>query len=313
MAIITQKDKRSGITYAYEATYTWDKEKKQSRAKRTLIGRVDTETGDIVPTDGRMKKARENAQSKAASKRGPVSFENSARLFYGATYLLDVISGQTGVTDDLKECFPETYKEILSIAQYLVLEDKTPLYRFEKWAALHKHPYGKDIPSQRSSELFAGITEDAVQRFFRLQGKRRMENEYWLYDTTSLSSYSAGLRQIQYGYNREDDKLPQLNLALVYGEQSRLPFYYRKLAGNIPDVKTVKGLLADLSNLGLNKLKLVMDKGFFSIDNINGLMKERLKFLIAVRTSMTMVRKELDAVYDNFRSFEFYNEGHQLY
>lgn len=56
MAIIYQHDKRSGITYAYESISFWDKEKKQSRAKRTLIGRVDSVSGEIVPTDGRCKK-----------------------------------------------------------------------------------------------------------------------------------------------------------------------------------------------------------------------------------------------------------------
>jgi len=56
MGIIYQNDKRSGITYAYENTAYWDKEKKVSRSKRTLIGRVDEETGSIVPTDGRGKK-----------------------------------------------------------------------------------------------------------------------------------------------------------------------------------------------------------------------------------------------------------------
>lgn len=44
MAITYNRDKRSGKTYAYETTYTWDKEKKQSRSKRTLIGRLDEET-----------------------------------------------------------------------------------------------------------------------------------------------------------------------------------------------------------------------------------------------------------------------------
>ncbi len=55
-AIVYQTDKRSGITYAYESISHWDKEKKQSRSKRTLIGRVHKETGEIMPTDGRMKK-----------------------------------------------------------------------------------------------------------------------------------------------------------------------------------------------------------------------------------------------------------------
>ena len=58
MAIIKQFDKRSGITYVYDSKSYYDKEKKCSRAKRTLIGKVDPDTGEIVPTDGRNKGAR---------------------------------------------------------------------------------------------------------------------------------------------------------------------------------------------------------------------------------------------------------------
>ena len=66
MAIVYQKDKRSGITYAYESKSFWDKEKKMSRAKRTLIGRVDTETGEIIPTDGRCRKLSPSHQEDAS-------------------------------------------------------------------------------------------------------------------------------------------------------------------------------------------------------------------------------------------------------
>lgn len=61
MAIIKQHDKRSGITYAYESHSYWDPEKKMTRAKRKLIGRVDPQTGEIVPTDGRNKKPKTTA------------------------------------------------------------------------------------------------------------------------------------------------------------------------------------------------------------------------------------------------------------
>ena len=58
MAIIKQFDKRSGITYVYDSKSYYDKEKKCSRAKRTLIGKIDPDTGEIIPTDGRNKGAR---------------------------------------------------------------------------------------------------------------------------------------------------------------------------------------------------------------------------------------------------------------
>ena len=63
MGIIKQLDKRTGITYVYESKAYWDKEKQQSRAKRTLIGKLDPETGEMIPTDGRHRKT-EAAQEK---------------------------------------------------------------------------------------------------------------------------------------------------------------------------------------------------------------------------------------------------------
>ncbi|MDO9592432.1 MAG: IS1634 family transposase [Erysipelotrichaceae bacterium] len=313
MAVINQFDKRSGITYVYESISYWDKEKQQPRAKRKLIGRRDPQTGEVVPTDGRGKKRYENPENIQLTKPGPIPIDTLARRFYGATYLLDEIGKVLGVNEDLKQCFPEVYKQIQSIAYYLILESDSPLFRFEKWSTLHKHPFDKNIPSQRSSEIFADISEEQKSKFFKLQERRRSEDEYWAYDTTSLSSYSQTLRQVQYGKNKEDDRLPQINLALVFGERSGLPFYYRKLAGNIPDVSTVKNLLADFQALGFDKVKLVMDRGFYSESNINGLFKEHLKFIVAVQTGISFVRNEIDKVYESLRSFENLDEQHGLY
>lgn len=307
-AIVFQTDKRTGITYAYQSISHWDKEKKQSRAKRTLIGRVDSQSGKIVPT--RKKSTPEVVETK---KRGPVPTSHVSRSFYGATYLFDAIGEKLGIIDDLKKCFPDTYKQILSTAYYLILENKNPLSRFSKWAALHKHPFGKDIPSQRSSELFASISEEERYSFFNLQGKRRAEKEYWAYDTTSISSYSQCLKQVRYGVNKEDDHLPQINLALLFGEKSNLPFYYRKLPGNITDVKTVKNLIADMDFLEYKKIKLVMDRGFYSEDNINALYQNHLKFLMATKLSLKFVKTELNKVRDSLRNWTNYSQKYELY
>ena len=311
MSIIKQTDKRTGITYAYETVYRWDKEKKQSRAKRKCVGKVDPDTGKIVPTRGRSKKKPDSAP--ADKKPGPIAFTESKHLYYGATYLLETLSNNLGLTADLRSCFPDDYKQLLSLAFFLILEDNNPLYRFEKWHITHKHPYGKNILSPRSSELFSSITDEQVQSFFRLQGKRRVEEEYWAYDSTSISSYSETLTQVQYGKNKEDDKLPQLNLLLVFGEKSRLPFYYRKLAGNIPDGKTVKHLLEDLDILGFGKAKFVMDRGFYSENNINALYREHIKFLVGTKLSLRFIKNNLNEVYDDIRMFYNYEEGSNTY
>ena len=312
MAIIKQHDKRSGITYIYESTSYWDKEKKQPRSKRKLIGKLDPATGEIVPTDGRGKK-RGKKDIDNPAKRGPVPSVKTERLFFGATYLFDQIGEVTGVTADLKTCFPKSYKQIQSIAYYLILEDQNPLFRFKKWAMLHKHPYGKDIPSQRSTEVFQSITEEAKMQFFRLQGKRRVEKEYWAYDSTSISSRSESLRQVRYGRNKDGEKLPQINLALIFGEKSGLPFYYRKVAGNIPDVKTIRELLRELDILGYEKIKLVMDRGYYSADNINALYKDHLKFLCGTSTALSFAKSFIREIGSRKDHYEYYNSNLELY
>jgi len=217
-AIVYQTNKKTGISYAYESISFWDKKKKQSRAKRKCIGRLDPETQKIIST-----RKRKTPVLYEKAKRGPVPITRTTRSFYGATYLFDCIGEDTGVEEDLKACFPESYRQILSIAYYLILEDKNPLSRFPHWAALHRHPHGNIISSQRSSELFASITEEDKQRFFWLQGKRRMDKEYLAYDSTSISSYSKCLRQVRYGKNKDHEHLAQINLTLLFGQQSRLP------------------------------------------------------------------------------------------
>ena len=306
MAIINQHDKRSGITYVYESHSYWDKEKKQVRAKRRLIGRRDMETGEIKPTDGRGRRRKDKKEAE-------ISTDKMSRKFYGATYLLDEIGKKLKIDSNLQACFPSTYKQILSLAYYMILEESSSLYRFEKWGYLHRHPYGADIPSQRVSDIFSGITEDSKSRFHKLFAKCHNDKEHWFYDTTSISSYSDTLKQVRYGKNRDDDKLPQINLALVYGSKSNLPFYYRKLAGNISDVSTIKNLLADFKSLDFNNVKIVMDRGFYSEGNINALLKNHIKFLIAPKSSLSFVRKEFDKAYDEFTSFEYYNEQYELY
>lgn len=58
MAIIKQYHKDTDTTYVYESISYWDAEKGQSRSKRTLLGKIDAETGEVVPTGkrGRRKK-----------------------------------------------------------------------------------------------------------------------------------------------------------------------------------------------------------------------------------------------------------------
>ena len=310
MSRVHVKNKKNGVTYVYESTSYWDKEKKQPRNTRICIGKLDPETSEIIYN----KRYRERQELEAAKKQAgrPITTEHQ-RLFYGATYLFDRIVEKTGVKADLQKHFGSLSDSILSLAYYLVLEDKVPLSRFSRWARTHVHPLGKDIPSQRSSDLFKSITEDAKQRFFLSQSQRRAEEEYLIYDTTSISSYSQILKQVKYGLNKDHDPLAQINLALLLGHRSRLPVSYRKLAGNIADVTTIKKLLHDVKYLLPNKPMFVLDRGFYSQENVNALYTHHYKFLLSAKTSLRWVQTVWEAIRPVMEDYNHYSHTHDLY
>lgn len=299
----------NGTEYVFEDHPYWDAKKKRGAHKRIYIGK--NVNGEFVPNKKYLLQ-QELESAKKQLKPGPVATDLSIRKFYGAVYLLEQIGEITGVTHDLKRCFPETYQQILSIAYYLILES-TPLYRFSKWNHTHKHPYGRNIPSQRSSELLASISEHPKIRFFTLQADRRLETEFLAFDTTSISSYSQLIKQVKYGKNKEDDDLPQINLALLLGEKSGLPAYYRKLPGNLSDVKLVEKLMKDISFLKLEKVKLVLDRGFYSADNINSMYRHHYKFLIGGKLSLSFIKSKLDQIRDELKTRKNYHREVSLF
>ncbi len=309
MSIVHLKNRQNGVTYVYESHSYWDKEKSQARNNRACIGKLDPETREVIYNKRYLEKQQQSLDAKVGR---PPSLDYQ-RCFYGATYLFDQIGEKLGVTADLKVCFPDTYQQILSMAYYLILEDRNPMSRFGRWERTHKHPYAKPIPSQRSSELFGSITEDAKQRFFSMQSARRLEEEYLAYDTTSISSYSQTIKQVKYGMNKDHDPLAQINLALLLGQTSRLPVSYRKLPGNISDVKTIKKLLSELEYLNIKKVKLVLDRGFYSQDNVNALYGHHYKFLLATKTSLKFVKKHLDNIRASMVTRANYSARHMLY
>jgi len=79
------------------------------------------------------------------------------------------------------------------------------------------------------------LDEDGRQIFLAAWLRYRSESECLCFDITKVSSYFALNEHVKYGENRDGKDLRQLNLALLFGQKSMLPVYYRELPRNISD------------------------------------------------------------------------------
>lgn len=221
----------------------------------------------------------------------------------GASIVLDTITERLGLRGLLKSCFPKEHDQILTMAYYLTSKG-TPLSHCGTWCKGHAHPLGEVLTDQRISEILRSITMDGKQTFLNRWMRKALEDDYLCYDITSVSSYSEFNEYIKYGHNRDNEKLPQLNLAMLFGQNSGLPVYFERMPGNITDVTTLNNLLETFKALEIKAFNYVMDKGFYSKKNVDKLFASHVKFTVAVPLNNKWVQHAIDEIYTVIHSPE---------
>jgi len=265
---------------------------KQARNKQVCVGKIDPLTGAFVPS--------KRLDPNQAVLRDPI-VTASARVV-GPHLVLDAIAERTDLRSIMKSVFPMSYHEFMAMACYLASQGGA-LSLCSSWAKSHIPDLAASLSSQRISELLATVSTDQKQTFFAKWMKKRLENDYLCYDITSVSSYSEQNEYIKYGYNRDSEPLPQLNLAMLFGQKSGLPVYYHRTPGNINDVSTLHNLVATFKTLEAGRLHYVMDKGFYSRKNIDDLVAHRAHFTISVPLNNRWVQLAIDGVRQRFVLF----------
>ena len=162
------------------------------------------------------------------------------------------------------------------------------------------------LSSQRISELLAAVRPEEREGFFKSWCSYRSEQEYLALDITSISSYSELIDDVEWGYNRDDEKLPQINMCMLMGETSHLPVYHTVYSGSRKDVSTLRTTLSKFDSVTDGRPVLaVMDKGFFSRRNVTAMLGDQKikKFIISVpftsafaKQQVASERKDIDSV-----------------
>ena len=288
-------------TYLYESE-SYRNEEGKVRNRRKCVGKVDPVTGQHIYKPEYIKEKKLHMTTEAAANTEVYSVmdvKHSVVKEYGVFYLLDEISKKIGLTDILIETMPSLYKDILSLAFYIVSTGEPAMY-CEDWLNKSESYSEKVLSSQRISDLMMNITNDERMNFYERWGEYRCEKEYVALDITSISTYSELINYAEWGYNRDGEKLPQINVCMLMGEKSRLPILQVVYSGSISDVSTLITTIETASGLNLDNMTLVMDKGFSKAENINYMLHNGNQFLIALPFTFALaknqVKREVDSI-----------------
>ena len=282
---ITIVTRKNGRKYAYRAVeHRWNPEKKSCETKLEYYGTVDDE-GNVIPKRMRMVKA-------AVVESGDDDLHLLSSKRIGLTRAMWRIATETGLAECLKKSFPQTWRTLLSLAMYHASTGSNAAYLFPEWHESHELPIHNDgLSGQDISRLYSGMDEARRKEFLLAWRKKASTGSACFHDITSISSYSKDNELVEYGYNRDGEDLPQVNLGMIVDSGNRL---YRVHDGAIPDVSTLQSVLREGYSFNYSRLTFVMDKGFFSSSNVSAMYGHGYHFILAMTLASSKTRDAMD-------------------
>jgi len=278
--IVHQKIK--GRIYVYEATKFWDRESKKSKQSRKYLG--------VLGKDGKITNPHKTIKIKGIRD-------------YGAIYALDFLAKECKLHEVVKQVFPDDYQTIMNLVYFKVI-DHQPYYLFQSWAEGSYLFEGNPLISQDLSDFCdkLGEDEDSHKEFFIEWIKRNKNHGTLIFDITSISSYSVYNEWLEWGYNRDGEKLRQLNLGAIVSQDLGLPLAYRFCQGSISDVVTLKNTTLFAQDVGIDSIKFVLDKGFYSLKNVSDMIDKKLDFIVPLPFSTKEAKRIINKTKEELAS-----------
>lgn len=281
-----------GEKYVYKYTHYFRNAEGKPRNRATLIGKIDKKTGKMAP----------NSNYYELFKVSP-GLPDAAVWDYGYSYLALKCCNDMGLTACLNEVFGARAMDIIATAAYIVREGSS-MDAIDDWLDRTLVPgYFKSLNSQSTSRLFESLSPSTTHEFFKKWVAVARTDENVCYDVTSISSYSRTMTDVEYGYNRDGEDLPQFNIGMFCDENSKLPLYFNRYNGSLTDKTNLSYVLENAGVVGLNDIKFIVDGGFISEECIRNLSTHGKAFTIGIPVFLDV---SVEMLKDHSQSIEKY-------
>ena len=215
----------------------------------------------------------------------------------GYTAVVDSAFEDLGLLEALAAAFGDRdAKRIRTVAAYMAKEGSV-LSKIGRFCESERFRDSQEIiTSQRASEVFCGVTAEKMRRFYREWVPRAAGDGYVCYDVTSISTWSRMIEEAEYGYNRDHDRLPQLNLGLFHSEDTGYPIYLDKYNGSVNDYTEVRQAYANARAAGLEgRFKLVTDGVFFQREKLSAFVADGITVTCGMPAYLDVSKAYVDA------------------
>ena len=299
---ITFRTKGNTTYVEFEYDRVYSTEKQYTDVKRKTIGKLADE-------DKRIMQPNENFIKFFPDIELPEERDRSSRscgLRIGTWVVIRKIVNEYKLTEILGRYLP--WKDVglfLDLVAYSIIEEDNRAQHYPAYA--YSHPLfseGMRIYSDsKVSEFLNTMDADTSVMFQNDWNAERNHREriYFSYDSTSKICEAGDLRIVEVGHSKENVETDIFNYAIAYDTKNREPLFYEIYPGSINDMSQFQCTVEKAKGYGYKKIGFVLDRGYFSKDNIYQLEDSGYSFVMMLKGKADLVQKW---VLENKGSFE---------
>lgn len=311
-----------GYIRVIERQYFWNKEKQRGCEKRIYLGYV---VDNVYYSNDTYRQIfdRNGAKRLLPSNRRPESMLMTPISAMETRQAAEIplyyaISKETGLVEDLTAVWgSEAAKAMLSIAFHWLNSSSNAAYLYASWSEGMFLPYDQNLSGKKMTEFFKAIVKVPNWRkdFFGRRLARLADHELISFDATEIATEAQEISYAQFGKGKEGGYQKQLGLVLLVGHESRMPVLFRMLPGNITDVTTVQDMLFRFDEISLDRrvFGCVVDRGYFSLDNLAKFVDAGSNVLMAAKTDVTWIMAAMEEAMTSMWLSETRIPGHDCW
>ena len=296
-----EKGKAKYVYYEYERVY--DPNRKYTTVKRSTIGKMSDEEPSRMRPNENFRKFFPDAEV-------PEERENTGRssaLKAGTYMVINQVVKDLGLSEKLEAAFGARNSGlILDLAAYSIITENNAAQYYPDYAYNHPlfTPNMRAYSDSTISDFLRDLSEDQRQMFLNLWNEERNKREriYVSYDSTNKNCEAGDISMLEYGAVKVDAGLSIFNYAIGYDVNNREPLMYEKYPGSINDVSQLQYMIAKVKGYGYNNIGFILDRGYFSKENLKFMDDNGFAFIIMVKGIKDFIHDQIRQQKGSFES-----------
>lgn len=287
---ITRK-KIKGTTYIYYSyEHNYSSEKGYTVPKSTSIGKCTDDEPDLMYPNTNFLKffpSEELPETKGGAHR-------SGCLRIGTYLVLRRIIAEYHLDEMIGNIIVKNSGLFLDLAVYSIIAENNAGQYYPDYA--FNHPLFTDrmkiYSDSKVSAFINSITGDQSRAFLDEWNEKQDHSQkiYISYGSTNKNCQAGDIDFVEYGHPKEDTGAPVINYSVAYDRNNAKPLYYEDYPGSIVDVSQLQYMLEKAGGYGYKNVGFILDRGYFSKENIHYMDKYGYEFVIMMKGMKELVK-----------------------